>query len=62
MAVKYLRNKLSNEAFLAIFGADLAKMWPTCGNSRNGDQETFKSSLERVIFNERGNLGHSRIG
>ena len=52
MAVKYVRNKLLNEAFLAIFEADLAEMWARCGHSRNGDQETFKSSLERVIFNE----------
>ena len=61
MADKYLQNKLLNEAFLAIFEADLAEMWPRCGHSRNGDQETFKTSLERVIFNERGNQGHSRI-
>ena len=62
MAVKCLRNKLLNEAFSAIFEADFAEMWPLLKHTRNGDQETFKTSLERVIFNERGKEGHSRIG
>ena len=48
-----------NEAFKAVFEADLAEMLPLLRHSHNGDQQTCKTSLERAIFNERGNEGNS---